>query len=77
MPQNPATAAYLAKDVDDECARRAVESTRLPPLDAADHAVIAISRTMDEWLEATDIELLDGPLVFSWDDEDDFERGWN
>lgn len=70
-----ATVAYLAKDANDEVARRRIEGTTVPPLGGDDRPVIQMSRTMDEWCDATAIELLDGPLVFGFDD--DTEPGWD
>lgn len=63
-------AAYRSKSAEDELARRAVEAASKPPMDGAERPIVPLSRTMDEWLEATEVELLDGPLVFGDDDEE-------
>jgi|EndMetStandDraft_2_1072991.scaffolds.fasta_scaffold03078_4 hypothetical protein len=65
-------AAYLAKDADDEIARRAVEGAGRPPLDAFETPVVPVSRTMEDWCDASAIELIDGPDAFTFDDGEDW-----
>lgn len=62
-------------DADDEAARLAVERTgRLQPAwdEYLGREAIPRSRTMDEWCDADAIDLMDGPDVFCWDDDEDF-----
>lgn len=73
--------AYTRKDLDDEIARRHIEGIDKPPTDGwcelTDSKVVP-GRTMEDWLDATPVELLDGPLVLWFgDDDDEFaeERG--
>lgn len=72
--EHPYYAAYAAKPLDDEIARRRIEGVDQPPTDGwcelTDRKFVP-GRTMEEWCDATPVELLDGPLVIHFGDYDD------
>lgn len=65
----PPTPRYLTLDhADDELARRAVESgARVEdPFDAM-LGRSTIGRTMEQWMQADEVDLIDGPVVLGFD----------
>lgn len=72
----------LDKHVDDEIARRKIEGTWARPTDGwrefAELSQVP-ARTMEEWCDASALELLDGPAVISFADQADggSEEDWS